>query len=71
MERRSLLKSAILVPFVGLIKSKERKKLNVQLKIGETITVPKGQRWVVEKIEMSTTASSSFDSFTINGYTIE
>ena len=50
MNRRQILKSILLAPFAGLIKPRTRKKLNVELKMGEPVTVPKGQVWEIHKM---------------------
>jgi len=79
MERRQILKTAILAPFVGLAKTKERKELNVKIKVGETITVPDGQRWEIHNIKVysprmgriATTNATSDLTYEINGYLVE
>lgn len=79
MNRRQILKTALLAPFVGLFKPKGRKKLNVKVKIGETITVPKGQKWeihnmTVESPTMGTIATATTNSnltYVISGYLVE
>lgn len=84
MKRRQILKAMLLAPFVGLINKvvqaepKERKKLNVKVKIGETITVPNGQKWEVYNIKVysptrgriATTSTTCDLTYEINGYIV-
>ncbi len=68
MNRRQILKAIILAPFVGLLKPKEKRKLEVELNVGETIIVPKGQTWGIQNIVIT---SPSFSGLMINGQIIE
>ena len=55
----------ILAPFVGIIKLKQKKKLEIKAEIGETITVPHGQPWEIHG------AAVNLGTFTVYGYLIE
>ena len=70
MNRRQILKTLALAPFVGLFKPKEKKKLELEAKMGETVVVPEGQTWEIQNIVITSATSSISGSYIINGHII-